>query len=130
MVSGDLCQLPSVRPKPVLILNETETMEGFISMDLWKKFRLAELDQIMRQDDEMFVNFLNKIRVGKIDQNLENVIKSKFIDKDDLQVLQVLHIFAENAPVKRHNDNQLKQIPGKLIYLKKMKFLKILKFLI
>ena len=37
----------------------------------------------MRQDDEMFVNFLNKLRVGKIDQNLENVIKSKFIDKDD-----------------------------------------------
>ena len=52
-------------------------------MDLWKKFRSAEFDQIMRQDDEMFVNFLNKLRVGKIDQNLENVIKSKFIDKDD-----------------------------------------------
>ena len=44
-------------------------MEGFISIDLWRKFRLAELDQIMRQDVEMFINLLNKIRVGQINQN-------------------------------------------------------------
>ena len=41
-------------------------MEGFISIDLWRRFRLAELDQVMRQDDEMFVNMLNKIRVGEL----------------------------------------------------------------
>ena len=41
-------------------------MEGFISMNLWRKFRLAELDQVMRQDVEIFVNMLNKIRVGEI----------------------------------------------------------------
>ena len=43
-------------------------MEESISMDLWCKFRLAELDQDwswLRQDDEIFVNMLNKIRVGK-----------------------------------------------------------------
>ena len=32
----------------------------------------------MRQDDEMFVNMLNKIRVGEIDQNVD-VIMSRFI---------------------------------------------------
>ena len=26
-----------------------------------------------------------------------------------------MHIFAKNAPVKRHNDNQLKHIPQQLI---------------
>ena len=36
----------------------------------------------MRQDDEMFVNMLNKIRVGEIDQNVD-VIKSRFIEKND-----------------------------------------------
>ena len=45
-------------------------MERFINMDLWHKFRLAELDQVMRQDDEMFVNMLNKIGVGEIDQKM------------------------------------------------------------
>ena len=57
----------------------------------------------MSQDDEMFINLLNKIRVRQIDQNEENVIKSIFIDKDDTSYpSNVLHIFAENAPVKRH----------------------------
>ena len=85
-------------------------------MDLWRKFRLAELDQIMRQDDEIFVNMLNKIRVGEIDQNVEDVIKLRFTDKNDpCYPGNILHIFAENAPVKRQNDNQLKHIPGQLI---------------
>ena len=85
-------------------------------MDLWRKFRLAELDQAMRQDDEIFLNKLNKIRVGEIDQNVEDVINLRFIDKNDpCYPGNILHIFAENAPVKRHNDNQLKHILGQLV---------------
>ena len=41
-------------------------MKGFISVDLWHKFKLAELDQVMRQDHR-FVNLLNKIRQVEID---------------------------------------------------------------
>ena len=91
-------------------------MEGFISMYLWRKFRLAGLDQVMRQDVEIFVNMLNKIRVGEIDQNIEDVIKLRFIDKNDpCYPGKILHIFAENTPVKRNNHNQLRHIPGQLI---------------
>ena len=92
-------------------------MEGFLSMDLLCKFRLAELDQVMCQDDEMFLNMINKIRVGEIVPNVEDVTKLCFIEKNDScypgNILQ--HIFVENAPVKRHNDNNLKHIPGQLI---------------
>ena len=35
IVCGDLYQLPPVRAKPVFIFNETETMKGFISSELW-----------------------------------------------------------------------------------------------
>ena len=38
------------------------------------KVRSSELDQVMRQDDEMFINLLNKVRVGQIDQNVEHII--------------------------------------------------------
>ena len=48
LVCEDLCQLPPVCVKPIFTLNDTETMEGFISMDLWHKFRLAELDQVCK----------------------------------------------------------------------------------
>ena len=46
-------------------------------MYLWRKFILAKLDQVARQDDEMFVNLLNKIRVGEINQKVEHVSKSQ-----------------------------------------------------
>ena len=66
--------------------------------------------------DKILVNLLNKIRKGEIDQNVEHITKSRFIDINDPHYLgDVLHIFAENAPVTRHNNNQLKQIPGELV---------------
>ena len=50
-------------------------MEEFISMDLRRKFRLAELDQAIHQDNGIFVNLINKILVGKTDKNAEYIIK-------------------------------------------------------
>ena len=116
VVCGDLHQLPPVNAKLAFIFNVIETMKGFISMDLWHKFKLAELDQVMRQDDDMFVNLFNKIRKVEIDQNSEHIIKSRFIDKNDPHYPgDVLHIFVENTPVTRRNKNQLKPIPGELV---------------
>ena len=58
---------------------------------------------------------VNKITVGEIDQNID-FIKSRFIDKNDWRYPgNILHIFAENPPVKRQYDNQLKHMPGQLI---------------
>ena len=59
IVCGDLHQLPPVRAKPRFTFSETETIEGFISSDVWRKFILGELDQVMRQDDEIFINLIN-----------------------------------------------------------------------
>ena len=118
LVCGNLRELPPVCAKPVFTFNNTKTTEGYINMDLCLKIRLAELDQLMHQDDEVFVNMLNKIRVGEIDWNLEDVFKLHFIDKKDrCYPGNILHIFAENAQVKRHIDNQLRHIPGQLIII-------------
>ena len=62
---------------------------------------MAELDQVMRQDDEIFVNMLNKIRVGKINLNIEDVIKLRFIDKNDLCYPgNILHILQKMPQLK------------------------------
>ena len=101
LVCGGLCELPPVRAKPLFTFDDTETMEGFISMDLWRKFRLAELDQVMRQDDEIFVNMLNKMRVGKINLNIKDVIKLRFIDKNDpCYPGNILHILQKMPQLK------------------------------
>ena len=66
-------------------------------MNLWRKFKLEELDQVMRQDDECFENLLNKIRVGENDQNVEQVVKSRFIDKNDPVYLNDVYIFLQKT---------------------------------
>ena len=91
---GDQCQLPPVRAKPAFNFNGTETMEGFISLNLWHKFRLVEFHKEMREDDEMFVRFLNKRRVGDIDQNLEGAIIEKMI----LIIQVIFYIFLQKKP--------------------------------
>ena len=54
----------------------------------------------------MYVSLLNKIWSSETDQNVEHVIKSRFIGKNDPRYPgNVLHIFAEKTPAKRHNDN-------------------------
>ena len=69
-------------------------MEGFISLNLWHKFRLVEFHKEMREDDEMFVRFLSKRRVGDIDQNLEGAIIEKMI-----LIIQVIFcIFLQKMP--------------------------------
>ena len=43
----------------------------------------------------MFVNLLNKTKKGETDQNVEHIMKSKFIGRNDLRYPgDVLHIFA------------------------------------
>ena len=52
----------------------------------------------MRQDDKIFVDMLNKIKVGEVDQNVEDVIKLRFIDKM-IHVIQVTFcIFLQKVP--------------------------------
>lgn len=75
LVCGDFYQISSVRDKSVFMFNEIGTTVGFISTDLWWKFKLAELDQVMRRkNNKMFVELLNRIRIDEIDENTENVL--------------------------------------------------------
>ena len=53
-------------------------------MDLLQKFKLAELTQLMIQkDDATFIHLVNKVRVGDVDESVESLFYSRFINKDD-----------------------------------------------
>ena len=74
-------------------------MKGIINMDLWHKFKLAELDQLMRQDDDIFVYLLNKIREGETDQNVEHIIKSHDSFTKTIHIIRVIFcIFLQKTP--------------------------------
>ena len=71
----------------------------------------------MRQkDDEIFINLLNQVRVGNVDENVEHLLRSRFINKHDPSYpTGALHIFAENSPMKVHNEVMLSKLPTTLI---------------
>ncbi|XP_066911767.1 uncharacterized protein [Clytia hemisphaerica] len=113
IVSGDLYQLPPVFGGPVFTLN------GFVInlLKLWRQFKFAELNEVMRQQgDNTFVNLLNNIRIGIITEEDERILRSKFISQDDPNYpWDALHLFAENSMVKAHNDKMIETLSTPII---------------
>ena len=116
LVSGDLYQLPLVQEKPVFMFNETETSEGFLMLDLWRKFKLAKLAEIMPQKgNTVFIELLNKIRVNAVDVSVGYILKSRFAQQSEGHYsYNTLHIFAENDLANRYNECMLSALPDRL----------------
>lgn len=68
--------------------------------DLWLNFKLAKFDQVMRQKDgTLVIDLLNKIRLGNTVQSSADILKSRFVQRDDPKhPFHALHNFNENAP--------------------------------
>ena len=94
--------------------SNSDEPESYVADELWKMFRLVELTEVMHQKgDTSFIDLLNQIQVGHIDESSEMIVQSRFIDSEDSKYpQQALHIFAENAPALTHNDSMLNQLTG------------------
>ena len=86
VVLGDFLQLPSVRGKPIYaLIDDHERIEGFLSLDLWNIFKFAELTEVMKQRGDIeFIEFLNKIRVGNLDESIQTRLKARFFKENDV----------------------------------------------
>ena len=70
-----------------------------------------ELTQVMRQTDKDFIEMLNKIRKGLVDESSEKMLRSRFVDRSNSNYPKYgLHVFAENAPVSSHNVELLNEL--------------------
>ena len=74
-------------------------------------FQFAELTEVMRQRGAAkFIDFLNKIWVGNIDEDVQKQIRERFIEESYINYPEnALLILAENYPTVRHNH----KLPGK-----------------
>ena len=111
ILCGDLYQLPPVLGKPVYE-HDVSFLQGLLSLELWKQFLLAELTEVMRQKgNDQFISLLNQVRTGTLDGYNENLLKSRFIERNDRDYpLETIHIYAENAPVAEHNISMLNRL--------------------
>jgi len=116
IICGDLFQLPPVKGKPVYDFN-SESLQGILNFELWDKFNVAELTEVMRQKgDDIFIDLLNKVRTGNVDENAVNILKERFIEpNDDSYPIDALHIFAENYPANNHNEAMLNKLSEPVI---------------
>ena len=113
---GDLCQLPPIREKPVF---ENYKNDGYNLCHPWHVFKMIELIEVMRQnDDKEFTDLLNRIRTASQSQDDIKCLQSKSVSSDDNYPTNALHIWAENKPVDEHNTKHLQNLPAPLFVLK------------
>ena len=76
---GDFYQLPPVKGSPVY--STATSIKGFLALDLWKKFQMVELTEVMHQrGDHDFIRVLNKITEGNIDEDVEHTLNARFLE--------------------------------------------------
>ena len=101
---ADLLQLPPVMGKPVYVtVDDCDSLERHLALNLWHVFQFAELTEVMRQrGDAKFIELLNKIRVGNID--VQKQISERFIEESYINYPEnALHMYAESYPTVKHN---------------------------
>ncbi|XP_057304469.1 ATP-dependent DNA helicase PIF5-like [Hydractinia symbiolongicarpus] len=106
---GDLYQLPPVQQRPVYADYKSDWLN---LVHLWKLFEFAELTEVMRQKgDNVLIDLLNNVRIGKLDKKDEELLKNRVVSPNDSDYpANALHIFAENAPAKVHNNIMLESV--------------------
>ena len=117
IVVGDLYQLPQIRRGPVF--NEFKNHVHNLCHP-WSVFQMVELTEIMRQkNNQPFTELLNRFRTATHTEDDIKCIQSRFVNPTDINYpTHALHIFAENAPVDRHNYEHLDHLTTNLYTFK------------
>ncbi len=108
LVVGDFLQLPPV------VRGYGEVRFAFESQE-WEAFNFSkiELTHVYRTDDVEFIELLNNVRFGYIDEEIHNHL-NKFIKPLPEDLSEFTFLFGKNDSAHRHNKTQLAHIDNEL----------------
>ena len=117
---GDLYQLTPVMQTELYKKNYKDAKcVSDLAPNLWDKFLLHELTQVMWQKDRAFADMLNVVRVGKPEENSEvdKMLKARELkvqEDDENYPFDVLHVYAQNLHCGQWNEKMLNRLDGRL----------------
>ena len=90
MAVAEFLQLPPVRGKLIFSkFSHKDSMKHLLGLQLWNLFKYSELhDEVIRQNDKLFIDLLNKVRIGNIGDDVEKLLKAGFINEYDENYLK------------------------------------------
>ena len=117
LVVGDFLQLPPV------VRGSAEVKFAFES-EAWHEsaFSKVELTHIYRTDDAAFIELLNHVRFGFIDETIHNNL-NEFIKPLPNDLSEFTFLFGKNISSARHNKTQLEFIDSEL-FIKEAQIIK------
>jgi ATP-dependent exoDNAse (exonuclease V) alpha subunit len=117
LVVGDFLQLPPV------VRGSKEMFFAFES-EAWKEmeFEKEELTHIYRTDDIHFIELLNHVRFGYVDEDIHNQLNA-YIKPLPEDLSQFTFLFGKNNSAQRHNTTQLAFIEDEL-FIKEAQIIK------
>ena len=114
---ADLLQLPPVSGKLIFSqFSDKDSMKHLLSyiIRLWHLFKYAELTEVVQQN-KLFINLFNNVRVGNLGDDVEKLLKARFIhESDENYPKDAVHMYEENEPAMNRNDTVLNVLPGEL----------------
>ncbi|DAB29960.1 MAG TPA: ATPase [Sulfurimonas sp. UBA12504] len=117
LIVGDFLQLPPV------VRGSNEVSFAFESK-AWESYKFCkiELTHVYRTDDKRFIELLNEIRFGHIDEDIHNELNA-FIKPLPNELDKFTFLFGKNASAAFHNKTQLASIENAL-FIKEAQIIK------
>ena len=120
LMVGDLYQLPPViKDYEWQVLQHYYKGPYFFHAQVWKWAKLVpiELKKIYRQKDQRFVEILNKVREGTVEQSDIDHLNKRYVPNDPEDSDAIL-LTTHNAKANSINSKKLEELPGRAFTLK------------
>lgn len=116
LLIGDLQQLaPIVEEKEKAIMDKVYDTPYFFSSHALRQtsYVTIELKRVYRQSDERFIELLGKIREGKLDGSILNVLNQRYVaGYEPKEEDECIRLTTHNRTAQAYNEGKLRSLPG------------------